>query len=602
MSLFDQEEQASLAEKEKQARSLIPPAKALYELGEYEECILTCQQAIALDSFIIAPFYYKGLCFIALEGFHEAIQVCRDAIMYMDDFDTDPDPGNERFVRQICFVRGLALLHLKEYKEALKYFDRVQSMQPASVMVWNISIEACNYMGRCYFMLGNYREALKWFEKAHKMDERGNHSDPIFNMGLVYQKIGNLEKALEMVEKAIESRKYNPLYWNAKGLILLEMKQERLAAIAFEKAEEYMLKGRHDVRKSQNKREQTEMEMIAEENRMRLLAMIPRFRLMKFKDQNLIKERDEILKETIQALQDKVNNAQIEAILQRIEELAKKNDMPSQDLIKLQKVEKVDPNEKIQDDINEIKHNERLDNYHKLFSSFFNKIYLGYLGVASGLVPVRDKDPTPISLLTTVGQMVPFFGEIFSFFQQRISKFYHTNEPTRMAQLAKNRTEATRMVENVARALTLAKKQEILTIQEKKKSSYVEFFNIIKSQLDMDTEFNTAEKLLALQDATFLIMACATGQINFNQQLEGIEDEMVNAVIQGRFEQAVLDEFKGGQGNRDLNMRNSVASATSGTAKVSPEVVPTEAASSNIEGEPPKESPKQKKRSWCNIF
>lgn len=291
--------------------------------------------------------------------------------------------------------------------------------------------------------------------------------------------------------------------------------------------------------------------------------------------------------------------------MKRVDELEKKNSMPGPGLLKVQKVEKTDPKRRIEDEMAEIKSQERLDNYYRLFNSFFNKIYLGYLGVSSGLVPIRGRDPTPITLLNAVGQMVPFFGDIFNFFQSKISKFYHINDSERMAQLAKNRSEATRMVENVARVITITKKQEILTIQENKTSSFVEFFNIIKSELDTDTEFNNAEKILALQDAVFLIMGCATGQVDFHRQPEEIEREMVNVVCGGRFEQAVLDEYKSNQnqgyGQRDSNMRNSVLSQ--GTAKVSPEILPTEAGSPGTQGiPPPKESPKKKKRSWCEIF
>ncbi len=93
---------------------------------------------------------------------------------------------------------GIASYRVKNYPEALKYYDKAISLNPYDPVVLNNS-------GSVYFDMQNYNEALKRYQQAVKY--KPDYADAHMNMGSCYGVGGQFDLAIASLEKAIQ---YNP--------------------------------------------------------------------------------------------------------------------------------------------------------------------------------------------------------------------------------------------------------------------------------------------------------------------------------------------------------------------------------------------------------
>lgn len=93
------------------------------------------------------------------------------------------------------FFIGLAYRHLRDFENALEYFEKAHRIAPKQV-------DILNEIGLCNISLGRINEAIKCFEIALNM--KANHSEILCNLGIAYLQAGELEKATEYVNKSLE--------------------------------------------------------------------------------------------------------------------------------------------------------------------------------------------------------------------------------------------------------------------------------------------------------------------------------------------------------------------------------------------------------------
>jgi tetratricopeptide (TPR) repeat protein len=101
---------------------------------------------------------------------------------------------------QFRFELGEVLFNAGLYREALPELQRARQNP-------NARLKAMNALGRCYRELGMYDLAARQLEEAAReiygMD--GTKKEIIYNLGLVYEKMGARDKALECMKQIYEA-------------------------------------------------------------------------------------------------------------------------------------------------------------------------------------------------------------------------------------------------------------------------------------------------------------------------------------------------------------------------------------------------------------
>jgi tetratricopeptide (TPR) repeat protein len=211
-----------------EASSLLPEsATALYHLGRCEFAandfiaasdLFHKAMEMALPSELEQDLrLYLGIAHVRLEEFPEAMQV-------LDMAREDRAP--------IRFYRGMAVLGLKRFQEALEHFQAALALKPDSEDLSSVlfyightlkemgrfeetvaflqrsleadpgSYEAWNLLGYCCFRLGRHQEAIEAFRKALEIQPRS--AIDFANIGSNLRDLGDLEGAAKWYRRALK--------------------------------------------------------------------------------------------------------------------------------------------------------------------------------------------------------------------------------------------------------------------------------------------------------------------------------------------------------------------------------------------------------------
>jgi len=99
----------------------------------------------------------------------------------------------------IDFLRGECYFGKKNYQKAIELFNRNIKNQKED---W-VDIHSFVYLGLCEYELGNYKKSITEFKRALKQSKRIPES--YFGMAKAYQKLGEIEKAKENIQKTEEN-------------------------------------------------------------------------------------------------------------------------------------------------------------------------------------------------------------------------------------------------------------------------------------------------------------------------------------------------------------------------------------------------------------
>ena len=127
----------------------------------------------------------------------------RDYDNALSDFDRldslTPNFVDAPWGEDIDFLRGECYFGKKNYQKAIELFNRNIKNQKED---W-ADIHSFVYLGLCEYELGNYEKSIIEFRRALKQSERTPES--YFGMARAYQKLGEIEKAVENIQKAEEN-------------------------------------------------------------------------------------------------------------------------------------------------------------------------------------------------------------------------------------------------------------------------------------------------------------------------------------------------------------------------------------------------------------
>jgi tetratricopeptide (TPR) repeat protein len=146
-------------------------ADTLGKLGQNEEAIKCCDQAINAGCADDLTYNWKGVMFYNLGQYPEAIK-CYDAgIQYNDKF----------MLPYLYSNKGLVLSDNGNYKEAIKFFDLALSINPYSSSTMGLKAQTL-------IALENYEESLDLLNKALSIDK--NNSPFLCERGKLYHNMG----------------------------------------------------------------------------------------------------------------------------------------------------------------------------------------------------------------------------------------------------------------------------------------------------------------------------------------------------------------------------------------------------------------------------
>ncbi|MEI0612113.1 tetratricopeptide repeat protein [Brachyspira pilosicoli] len=141
--------------------------------------------------------------------FEEIIKLC-DEVIKKDDKDEDA-----------YFFKGVSLLELKQYYDAICNFNKVIELNPNDE-------ESYYNIGNCKFDLKNYEEAIKYFDKVLELNP--NNEKAYINRGLSKSNLKMYEEAINDFNKVIGLNPNNEKIYISRGFAKsnLEMYKEAI--------------------------------------------------------------------------------------------------------------------------------------------------------------------------------------------------------------------------------------------------------------------------------------------------------------------------------------------------------------------------------------
>jgi serine/threonine protein kinase len=191
-------------------------AYSLSQLGNKEEALAACEEAIQLDPPYAGIYNNKGLALYDLGRYKEAIVAYEEAIR----LDPTYAPAYNN--------KGNVLQALGQYEEARVAFDEAIRLDPTYA-------PAYNNKGNVLQALGQYEEAIVAYDEAIRLDP---------TLALTYYSKGNMlarqlrrhEEAIVAYEEAIRLDPTYALAYNNKGNVLQALGQYEEAIVAFDEA------------------------------------------------------------------------------------------------------------------------------------------------------------------------------------------------------------------------------------------------------------------------------------------------------------------------------------------------------------------------------
>ncbi len=130
------------------------------------------------------------------------------------------------------YYSGMAQLELKNYPKAEGFF-----LETIDIAVSDITLQsnAYSYLGLTYTLQNSYTKGEEAFKKSLEITPNNPDTKQIYAYSLALQAT-QLEKALNLIEEAINTDTDSPIYYTTKGLILYKKSQYVLAEKILDKA------------------------------------------------------------------------------------------------------------------------------------------------------------------------------------------------------------------------------------------------------------------------------------------------------------------------------------------------------------------------------
>jgi len=188
---------------------------SLSNLKRYEEMLLACERALAIDQNVAAAWMNKGNALRYLKRYEEAIQA-HDRALAIDQN------------HAVAWMnKGNALYALGRYEEAIHTYDQALAIDQNDVLAWSNK-------GIALYDLKRYAEAIQAYDRALVIDQ--NYVAAWFSKGDALYALGRYEEAIQTYDRALVIDQNNSAAWNNKGIALYDLKRYEEAIQAYDRA------------------------------------------------------------------------------------------------------------------------------------------------------------------------------------------------------------------------------------------------------------------------------------------------------------------------------------------------------------------------------
>lgn len=187
--------------------------------GEYDKAIIEFEKSIELDENHTESYYYLGQCYLqkgiieynnknifkAYSLYRKVDKISEQVIpKYKKIIEDNPEDLNPYLrLGYIYEVRSIVPF-INDYDKALKYYLKALDLTTSSSPAGNtgIIIYLNTRIGYIYFEKKKYSQVIEYLEMAEKMSPQ--NVEVAYYLGLSYDKIGEIEKARELLSRVIE--------------------------------------------------------------------------------------------------------------------------------------------------------------------------------------------------------------------------------------------------------------------------------------------------------------------------------------------------------------------------------------------------------------
>jgi len=204
-------------EKENLEIAFLNIAISYKQLAKYDESLLNFDFAVKVNSNFIPAYFNKGCLLLKLKRFDEAIY-CFNKILTLDG------AHFESYIQ-------LALLY-----EETKKQDEARNIYEKGLVKCEKKSEIYNAFGEFFYRNGENLKSIDLIKKAIECNENITKAKYYYNLGLIYQELGDINESLANYNNAIN---INNNYYEAhsnKGVLLQDLKQYDAAMESYNKA------------------------------------------------------------------------------------------------------------------------------------------------------------------------------------------------------------------------------------------------------------------------------------------------------------------------------------------------------------------------------
>ncbi|MEI0611688.1 tetratricopeptide repeat protein [Brachyspira pilosicoli] len=208
-----------------------------------------------IDSWFIQARLYFGLTKYA-----SALRLYDKIIEYFYTYSEHLDNNyKEIYFARVYYKKALTLYYLNQYEKSIEFYDKAISVNPLyekafinkgiilaklnayddALSSFNMAIEINDKSEISYFNIGiiyskleRYQDALDYFNIAGKL----GYEYAYLNVAIMLEKLGEIDNALKMYDKAIESNQYLEIVYLNKGNCLNRINKYIEAIEYFDKA------------------------------------------------------------------------------------------------------------------------------------------------------------------------------------------------------------------------------------------------------------------------------------------------------------------------------------------------------------------------------
>jgi len=189
-------------------KQLFGAANTLLNNGDAQQAVQKYNEAISIAPSIPGLYINRGLAYISLSKYPEAIT---DADKALELSETDLSLRSQLAIAYQ--IKALAIQSQGDNKTAVELYSKAIAIDP-----YNPKFR--NGRGNSYRLLEQYQEALADYTEAIKLDATIPH--PLINRAAVYRKLNNPDAALKDLDDAVRLDKANAALFLNRGNIYFD--------------------------------------------------------------------------------------------------------------------------------------------------------------------------------------------------------------------------------------------------------------------------------------------------------------------------------------------------------------------------------------------